>query len=103
IVGIVYLCIVFRAITKSVKNKWGEGKPVIFLWLTLPVFLAGALGLFVPVFSYFRLLFVLPSLYIFLALGIEVMDKKLASLAVCFVLTVNIMSSCLYLFNQQFQ
>ncbi len=51
-------------------NKDKKAKIFVF-WLLIPIIIALAVGLFIPVVSYFRLLFVLPALVLLLAAGVQ--------------------------------
>lgn len=75
---------------------------IVCLWFLVPFILTAMMGLWIPVFSYFRLLFILPALYILLATGLEALPKKVKLLAIIFVLLVNVVSSGVYLFTPRF-
>ena len=57
----------------------------------------------ISVFSYFRLIFALPAFYLLLAYGMTKLKGKKFTLALVFVLGVNLVSSGAYLYNQKFQ
>ena len=42
---------------------------ILFIWLVVPVVLASAVSLFVPIYSYTRVLFIVPAYLLLLALG----------------------------------
>jgi uncharacterized membrane protein len=69
---------------------------LLWLWLIFPTVLAILLSFKIPTLSYFRLLFVLPALYLLLAVGAK--NKMFIAL----VLLVNIASSAFYVFNPRF-
>ena len=96
IVGIAFGYLFIRAKKTFAKTR------LIWLWLIIPLAISGVIGLRIPVFSYFRLLFVLPAFYLLLAAGISTLNKKKAKIALCFVLMVNLLSSGAYLFNEKF-
>lgn len=101
IVGISYASIILHRPLRGNPLKVDiEGKSfVIWLWFIVPTVLTALLGLRIPVFNYFRLLFVVPAMFILLGIGISRL-KKYSGLAVGFVLVVNLTSSGMYLFNQ---
>ncbi|MEK7188859.1 MAG: glycosyltransferase family 39 protein [Patescibacteria group bacterium] len=76
---------------------------ILWLWLFIPTILAVLLGLWLSVFSYFRLLFVLPAFYLILALAISWLPRKIFIPALIFVIGVNLVSSLAYLTNSKFQ
>ena len=77
-----------------------------FLFALL-LFLSPTLGFivsfFVPVFSYFRFLFVLPFFYLLIGFGIEKIKKRnLKRLVIIFLVGINLTCSFIYLFNSKF-
>lgn len=60
-----------RLIWSKTSNKSAER--VIIYWALIPTITAALIGIFIPVFTYFRLLFVLPAVLILAAIGA---DKK---------------------------
>ena len=100
-VVIVSLSLYLIAIMRSLKNFKKE--LLIWLWLFVPLILAFILGLFLSVFSYFRLIFVLPALYIIVASGISIFRKKRARIIYASILLIlNLVFTGYYLFNSQF-
>lgn len=91
--GAVFGWVIFKA-RKADKLYW--------LWLIVPSFLAALIGFFVPVFSYFRILFVLPAFYILLGKGILTINTKWRYLILGIVLSVNLVTSGMYLTNSRF-
>ncbi|QQS38594.1 glycosyltransferase family 39 protein [Candidatus Woesebacteria bacterium] len=99
--GIVYSSLVIYALPKIRKIDL-MSKTLLF-WLLIPILTASIIGLVIPVFSYFRLLFVLPALYLLISLGVSKLEAKLGYAAICLVLFINISSSLIYLTNTRFQ
>lgn len=63
---------VVRVIREVRKRKGIEGgKTVILLWATVPLVLGTLIGLVIPVFSYFRFLFVLPAVLLLFSFGVR--------------------------------
>jgi len=75
---------------------------LIWLWLVVPIVSAAVIGFKIPVFSYFRLLFVLPAFYLLLAQGAAGLKPRWQKVAIIFILAVNLVSSGAYLFNPRF-
>ena len=92
---LVPLCLSIYLIFKA-KNK------LLSAWLFIPIILGALISLKVPVFSYFRFLFVLPAFYLLLTLGINHLPKRLRLYAFTFFMLINIFSSGLYLLNPNF-
>lgn len=75
---------------------------VVWFWLIIPVFLAALIGLKIPVFTYFRFLFVLPAFYILVSIGLANIKEKFFPLFLMAALGVNIIFSGMYLFSPKF-
>lgn len=75
---------------------------LLWLWVLIPVILGAILGLFLPVFTYFRFLFILPGFYILVATALSKIktDDFLPILAL--VILLNFVFSLTYLRNDQF-
>lgn len=75
---------------------------LIWLWLMVPIGLAAILGLELSVFSYFRLIFVLPAFFLLIVFGILQLKGRLFKTSLLFVVCVNLLASGAYLFNTRF-
>jgi len=76
----------------------------IWYWLLIPITLSFIFSFFIPVFTYFRLLFVLPAFYIILASAINTINHKFVVRSLLLgVLFVNFASLAIYLTNKNFQ
>jgi uncharacterized membrane protein len=76
---------------------------ILYLWLILPLLLGAAIGLVVPVLTYFRFLFVLPALYLLAAAGlVEAKEKHFVPLLSALLL-LNISFSYAYLSTPRYQ
>lgn len=95
--GIIFGCLLARAAKIFMKTR------LVWLWFIVPLTISSLVGFRIPVFSYFRLLFVLPAFYLLLAAGISALNKKWTKTVLFFVLIVNLISSGAYLFNEKFQ
>ncbi|MFZ5932928.1 MAG: glycosyltransferase family 39 protein [Patescibacteria group bacterium] len=94
---------IYALIFLRLRNFKDKKLQLIWLWLVVPMFLAAVLGLRISVFSYFRLIFVLPAFFILLAAGIVRLNRRFFVPAFVFILLVNVISSSAYLFNPRFQ
>lgn len=72
------------------------------LLLIIPVFLAQVISLIVPIYSYFRLLFVLPLFIMIVTLGLESIGK-LKNVFVILLILVELLYSSMYFINPSFQ
>lgn len=95
------LLFLFYLLSKSLPKKLDIRHPsvikVIWLWLTLPLILGAIVSTKVPVFSYFRFLFIIPAFYILLTVGISKLTKKFQTIAFIFLLSINLLASGYYL------
>ena len=60
---------------------------LILFWLIIPILLTMLIGFFIPVVSYFRLLFVLPAFYLLLAIGL-IEQKEQYFLPILFLILI---------------
>lgn len=72
-----------------------------WLWLVFPLALAFAGSIFIPGFSYFRLIFVLPAFYLLTALGLD--KSKFSLPGIALILMLNLFFSGIYLSQPRFQ
>jgi len=95
---IIYL--IFLVLKNINKNRLAGF--TLFSWLTLPLIMIIFVSLKVPVLSYFRILYLLPALYLILTLAISYLPKSFQKPVIIFLLAINLISSSLYLFNSDF-
>src|SRR3989344_4937465 len=93
----VYLIIFLVSFRGLIKQKH-----TFLLWGILPVVVAASVGFRIPVFYYFRLLFVLPAFILILAASVIQLPKKFQNLAILFILYVSTASSLYYLLTPRF-
>src|SRR4030043_840614 len=86
---------------KAMKN-YKNSLPIL-LWLTIPLLLAIVIGLKVSVFSYFRLLFILPAYYLLVVFGLNNLNKRKRIIFIIFILFINLSTSFIYLTNSKYQ
>jgi 4-amino-4-deoxy-L-arabinose transferase-like glycosyltransferase len=99
LVGPVLLVYLF-IFASSLKNL--QKSILIWFWLVGPIALIAIFGLWISVFSYFRLLFVLPAFCILLAVGCLYFKSSIRRVLTGFVILVSVTSSVIYLFNPSF-
>lgn len=78
-------------------------RSIVLLWFTVPLLLTYICSLFIPVFLYFRLLFVLPAFYLFVSLGINYLKPRWRILFLTGAVFVNIVSLFVYQTNPYLQ
>lgn len=100
---ILFGLIIVRHIVKSSKLRLPVGQErLIWMWLTLPFLVTAFIGIWIPVFSYFRLLFILPAFYLLIGAGVASFKGKTYKLLIAAILLINLSSSVVYLFNPKF-
>ncbi len=79
-------------------------RSTLWFYLLLPVLSSFLLSFYIPAFTYFRLLYVLPALYVILASAINNLHWTKPTIAMLtLMLAVNIISATIYLTNPKFQ
>ena len=95
---VIIACVIFGYLLfRSIKNL-----KLFWAWLIIPIILAALIGFKISIFSYFRLIFVLPAFYILVAQGISNLKKPWVYLFACYVLGVNLLGSSAYLLVPKF-
>lgn len=83
-------------------RKMDEKVKFLLLWLLIPPSLGILISFFIPVFSYFRFLFILPALYLLLAIGVENSRSGYLKKVVILFIFCEVVFSSIYLFNPRF-
>lgn len=96
-IGLLVLFLIWRAL-KFLEKKI---RALLLIWLLVPIILALFISLIVPIYSYFRLLFVLPAFLLLISYGIISFKQKL-KVIILSVFLIQIVSSSIYLFNPIF-
>lgn len=98
-ISTLFLFLIYRGF-KSIKEK---GMSLLIYWLVIPIMLATLISLFIPIYSYFRVLFVIPAFIILVALGIVSFRFKIGKAFLIAVVTIEVFSSGIYLLNPLYQ
>lgn len=73
-------------------------------WLFGPIILAYLASFFIPIFAYFRLIFVLPAFYLIIASAINIVNWPLLTrFFLAIALSINLLSASIYFLNPKFQ
>lgn len=98
------VCLIFLYVLfKGVRFIKGQYRNLLIFWVTIPVILATVVSFLVPIYSYFRLLFVLPAAIILVSFGIISSKGKIKYLLLTIILAVQLFSVSVYLFNHSYQ
>jgi len=94
LISLPFLFVLWKSFTQKEKSI------LFWLWFILPPILFFFISFFTGGFSYFRLLFILPSFYILLSLGVE--KIKLENFWFLVLVSLNFALASLYLSNSAF-
>lgn len=73
-------------------------------WFFGPIVLAYLVSYFIPIFAYFRLIFVLPAFYLIIASAINIINwPSLTRFLLMIALSINLVSASIYFLNPKFQ
>lgn len=84
-------------------KKLDQSTKLLLSWMIIPILLSFIISFFVPVLSYFRLLFVLPAFYLLIAKGMESLPKKIKLLILLLLVSISLTSISAYYINPKFQ
>ncbi|MBI4035057.1 MAG: glycosyltransferase family 39 protein [Candidatus Chisholmbacteria bacterium] len=94
--------LLYKSFPRKLNAKRYSLIAILYAWLFIPLILGALISLKIPLFSYFRFLFVLPAFYLLLTLGIGRLPQKLRLYTFLFFLLINLTSSIYYLTSPQF-
>lgn len=95
LVDAIVISTVFRALNKKII--------LLLLWIIFPPVLALIFSLKVPIFSYFRLIFILPGVYLLLAVGLDRLKAPFFKILFIAILLFEAVFSTIYFLNNRFQ
>lgn len=77
---------------------------ILWFWLGIPIFLGFAIAFVVPIYAYFRFIFVLPAFYLILASGITTLNWiNLTRILLGIAVVINLVATSIYFTNPKFQ
>lgn len=98
------VCALFLFIlVRGIKFIKESTRNLLICWLLVPIILATVISFIIPIYSYFRMLFVLPAFVILIVLGVISYKSKLRYFLFTSVFLVQLFSSGVYLFNPFYQ
>lgn len=87
---------------QGVKSADNLSKKLLISWIAIPPLIATIISFWVPVYNYFRVLYILPSFIILVSLGILSM-KRLKYIFIGVVIFIELFCSFVYLLNSSYQ
>jgi mannosyltransferase len=97
--GLIYLFLLIKGSLLVHRKRY----LYLFSWCLVPLTLAFFISFKVPIYSYFRMLFVLPSFLLIVGLGILSLKTTYQQAALIILILIELICSSVYLFNPQFQ
>lgn len=98
-IGLLFLLLIYKAV-KSINNF---NRYILVCWLMLPLVLAAGISLVISIYSYFRLMFVLPAFILLISLGIISFKSRIRIILLTLVILIQLVSSFIYFLNPIFQ
>ena len=75
----------------------------LWYWLVIPILLGFIIAYFVPIFAYFRFIFLLPAFYLIISSAISTVNwPPLVRFLLVLTLTINLVASTIYFINPKF-
>lgn len=96
---------IFVSILFLISNlRMSSQRSFIWYWFLLPIIFAFGVSFIVPIYAYFRLIFVLPAFYIIWACAINTVNwPRLVRILLMLALVINLGATVIYLENPKFQ
>lgn len=98
------ICSLFGYLLLSgVRKSDSFQKKLLLTWILIPPLIATLISLVVPVYNYFRVLFILPGFVILIAFGVLQFKNRLRIIILVTVILIELICSLLYLFLPSYQ
>lgn len=92
------VCSLFAYLLWSgIRKLEDNNKKLLLFWVVLPILIATIVSLIIPVYSYFRVLYIIPGFLILTAIGILSFNNKLKYLFLTAVILIELFCSLAYL------
>ncbi len=76
---------------------------ILLIWLIIPPVIATLVSVFIPVYSYFRVLFIVPAFVLLVAAGIFAFKQRLRYVFLAIIFLIQIFCALVYLLNPNYQ
>lgn len=84
---------------RGFKSQSGLVQKLLMAWIFVPLILATAISVKVPVYNYFRVLYILPAFIILLSLGILSFEKRKKYIFLSTIVLIELFCTSIYLLN----
>lgn len=88
---------------KGIKSLDSFPRRLLIIWIVIPPLIATIISLLIPVFSYFRVLFVIPGFIILLSAGILSFKNRLKYIFLSIVILIELFCTLVYLRSSLYQ
>lgn len=89
------------SLAKLLKFRSDRRIYLLWFWLMFPPVLAFIISFWIPVFSYFRFIFILPAFYLLTAAGLLKFNPRLSKILTVFVILSGLIPGSVYLLNDE--
>lgn len=97
------LIFMYGFIVLQVIKKWNKNILFLFIWILLSFLLVIIISNFIPMLSYFRIIFLLPPLYLLVGKGLEVLPDKISKVLLIFLFFFSLSFLSIYYLDPKFQ
>ncbi len=87
----------------GIKRADNFSKKILLTWAIIPIIFSQLLSLKLPVYLYFRMVFILPVFYLLLGLGIAGFKNRLFIFILSLVVLINLCAVSFYYFDEKIQ
>ncbi len=93
----------FVGIGKALKGKIEFPQKLLIIWFLVPLILAWGISFYIPMLSYFRMIYILPAFYLLLAYGISSLPKIFPKIVLSIFILISLFCLGIYYTNPKFQ
>lgn len=90
-------------VVRGVRKNLNPVHTLLVTWIVVPLSLAFLISFFIPMLSYFRMVFILPAFYLLAAFGFSRLPKNVFKIAVLLIVFSSITFLSIYYTNPKFQ
>ncbi|MBI2196515.1 glycosyltransferase family 39 protein [Candidatus Daviesbacteria bacterium] len=87
----------------GIKNLTDTSRKLLFFWLIIPSVIATMISFFIPVYSYFRVLFIIPVFVLLVSNGISEFRWRLRYVFLVVIIFIQLFCAFVYLLNTNYQ
>lgn len=103
--GLLFLILsapILLSLAQLLTKKFTAKKVLLWSWLIVPPVVAFLVSFWIPIFSYFRFIFILPAFYLLVACGVDKFSPKSRQLLIVAVVLSGLATSGIYLFDNRY-